>query len=86
MERGRRSRGDFGDRRTKRKIGLCRQASSNDPSYTRFLVEAGIDSISVTPERKDGRSALEVPLEAIDTTQVLIRRESEAALSPSTFA
>jgi pyruvate, water dikinase len=33
-----------------RKVGLCGQAPSTDPSYARFLVEAGIDSISVTPD------------------------------------
>ena len=29
---------------------LCGQAPSNDPEYARILVEAGIDSISVTPD------------------------------------
>ncbi|WP_323770771.1 phosphoenolpyruvate synthase [Antarctobacter sp.] len=33
-----------------RKIGLCGQAPSNDPGFARLLVEAGIDSISVTPD------------------------------------
>jgi pyruvate,water dikinase len=33
-----------------RKIGLCGQAPSNDPDFARLLVEAGIDSISVTPD------------------------------------
>jgi pyruvate,water dikinase len=37
-------------RRRKRKIGLCGQAPSDHPEYARFLVEAGIDSISVTPD------------------------------------
>lgn len=32
------------------KVGFCGQAPSNDPSYARFLTEAGIDSISVTPD------------------------------------
>jgi pyruvate,water dikinase len=32
------------------KVGLCGQAPSNDPTFARLLVEAGIDSISVTPD------------------------------------
>ncbi|HSG32925.1 MAG TPA: putative PEP-binding protein, partial [Sphingomonadaceae bacterium] len=33
------------------KIGLCGQAPSDHPEFARFLVECGIDSISVTPDR-----------------------------------
>jgi pyruvate,water dikinase len=33
-----------------RRIGLCGQAPSDRPRFARFLVEAGIDSISVTPD------------------------------------
>ncbi|SFK01134.1 phosphoenolpyruvate synthase [Celeribacter neptunius] len=33
-----------------RKVGLCGQAPSNDPDFARLLVEAGIDTISVTPD------------------------------------
>ncbi|KAK4035317.1 hypothetical protein C8A01DRAFT_17987 [Parachaetomium inaequale] len=32
------------------KIGLCGQAPSDHPEFARFLVEAGIDSISVSPD------------------------------------
>jgi pyruvate, water dikinase len=32
------------------KVGLCGQAPSNDSSFARLLVAAGIDSISVTPD------------------------------------
>ncbi|GAA4644056.1 phosphoenolpyruvate synthase [Pontixanthobacter gangjinensis] len=32
------------------KIGLCGQAPSDDPEFARFLVDCGIDSISVTPD------------------------------------
>jgi pyruvate, water dikinase len=33
-----------------RKVGLCGQRPSDDPDFARFLVAAGIDSISVTPD------------------------------------
>ncbi len=33
-----------------RKVGLCGQRPSDDPGFARLLVEAGIDSISVTPD------------------------------------
>lgn len=33
-----------------RKIGICGQAPSNHPEFARFLVDAGIDSISVSPD------------------------------------
>ncbi|MFN8217305.1 MAG: phosphoenolpyruvate synthase [Solirubrobacterales bacterium] len=39
-----------GAHRRGRKVGLCGQKPSNDPSFARFLVEAGIDSISVAPD------------------------------------
>jgi pyruvate,water dikinase len=32
------------------KVGLCGQRPSNDPAFARLLVEAGIDSISITPD------------------------------------
>ncbi|MEZ0367837.1 MAG: putative PEP-binding protein, partial [Candidatus Sericytochromatia bacterium] len=32
------------------KIGLCGQAPSDHPEFARFLVEAGIDSISFNPD------------------------------------
>ena len=32
------------------KVGFCGQAPSNDPAFARLLVEAGIDTISVTPD------------------------------------
>ncbi|WP_035805710.1 phosphoenolpyruvate synthase [Kitasatospora mediocidica] len=33
-----------------RPVGLCGQRPSDDPEFTRFLVQAGIDSISVAPD------------------------------------
>ncbi len=32
------------------KVGLCGQAPSNHPEFARFLVDCGIDSVSVTPD------------------------------------
>ena len=37
-------------RATGTKIGLCGQAPSDHPEFARFLVDCGIDSISVTPD------------------------------------
>ena len=36
--------------RKKRKVGLCGQAPSDHPEFAAFLVQAGIDSISVNPD------------------------------------
>jgi pyruvate,water dikinase len=33
-----------------RKIGICGQAPSDYPDFAKFLVEQGIDSISLTPD------------------------------------
>lgn len=32
------------------KVGLCGQAPSDNPAFAEFLVECGIDSISVSPD------------------------------------
>ncbi|KAK0654193.1 hypothetical protein QBC41DRAFT_351525 [Cercophora samala] len=37
-------------REKKSKVGICGQAPSDHPEFARFLVEAGIDSISVIPD------------------------------------
>ncbi len=34
----------------KRKVGICGEAPSNYPEFTRFLVKKGIDSVSVEPD------------------------------------
>ncbi|WP_157268986.1 phosphoenolpyruvate synthase [Azohydromonas aeria] len=39
-----------GARRNGRHVGICGQAPSDHPELVRFLVEIGIDSISVTPD------------------------------------
>jgi pyruvate,water dikinase len=39
-----------GCRRTGRHSGFCGQAPSDRPEIARFLVEQGIDAISVTPD------------------------------------
>jgi pyruvate,water dikinase len=39
-----------GAHRNARPIGICGQAPSDYPEYARFLVEAGIDSISLNPD------------------------------------
>lgn len=39
-----------GARRNARHVGICGQAPSDHPELARFLVEIGIDSISVTPD------------------------------------
>jgi pyruvate,water dikinase len=31
-------------------VGLCGQAPSDRPAFARFLVDAGIDSMSVSPD------------------------------------
>jgi pyruvate,water dikinase len=37
-------------RKAGRKIGLCGQAPSNHPEFAAFLVDAGISSVSVSPD------------------------------------
>ncbi|MDP7302216.1 MAG: PEP/pyruvate-binding domain-containing protein, partial [Pirellulaceae bacterium] len=45
-----------------RKIGICGQAPSDYPEFAQFLVEQGIDSISLTPDAvvKTSLSVLEI--------------------------
>lgn len=37
-------------RKYKRKIGICGDAPSTYPEFARFLVDCGIDSISLSPD------------------------------------
>jgi phosphoenolpyruvate-protein kinase (PTS system EI component) len=48
-----------------RKIGLCGQAPSDYPEFARFLVECGIDSMSLNPDAvlRTTRQVLEVEAE-----------------------
>jgi pyruvate,water dikinase len=47
-----------GSKRNGRQVGLCGQAPSDKPQFAEFLVEHGIDSISLTPDSVIG--AIEV--------------------------
>ena len=63
-------RASSGARKAKgRKIGICGQAPSDYPEFAQFLVEQGIDSISLNPD-------------AVLKTTVRIL-ETEGALSPA---
>lgn len=53
-----------------RKVGICGQAPSDYPEFTRFLVECGIDSISLNPDT------------VLKTTELVL--ETERALAPAT--
>ena len=48
-----------------RPVGFCGQAPSNDPAYAQLLVDAGIDSVSVTP---DSFVAVKRQIAAAETT------------------
>ena len=58
-------------RRLGRKIGLCGQAPSDYPEFARFLVECGIDSMSLNPDA------------VLPTTQLVVEAEAEAARTSS---
>ena len=49
-----------------RKVGICGQAPSDYPDFAKFLVEAGIDSISLNPD-----SAIAVKLQVAQTEALL---------------
>jgi pyruvate,water dikinase len=56
-----------GARRNGRPCGICGQAPSDYPEIARFLVEAGITSLSLTPDR------------VLATTRVVLEIERELA-------
>ncbi|MBW2976759.1 phosphoenolpyruvate synthase [Candidatus Woesearchaeota archaeon] len=51
-------------KKNKRKIGICGDRPSSDPEFAKFLVECGIDSMSLTPD-------------AILKTTILVQKEEE---------
>jgi pyruvate,water dikinase len=53
---------------TGRKIGICGQAPSDYPEFARFLVELGIDSISLNPD-----TVIKTRLEIADTERTIAR-------------
>ena len=50
-------------RKRGRKIGICGQAPSDYPDFAQFLVECGIDSISLNPDT------------VLKTTAAIVRQE-----------
>jgi pyruvate,water dikinase len=50
-------------RKKGRKIGICGQAPSDYPEFAQFLVEQGIDSISLNPDT------------AVKTTLAILEKE-----------
>ncbi len=54
----------------KRKIGICGQAPSDFPDFAAFLVECGIDSMSLTPDT------------AVKTRLLVAEKEKELGISP----
>ncbi|MEX1183183.1 MAG: phosphoenolpyruvate synthase [Gemmatimonadota bacterium] len=57
-----------------RKIGICGQAPSDYPEFAQFLVEAGIDSMSLTVDA------------VMATTQAVLQLESRTDEAPGAFA
>ena len=62
------------------KIGLCGQAPSDHPEFAAFLVECGIDSISVTP---DSFIAVKRQVAAAESIKELIREKRECGACES---
>jgi pyruvate,water dikinase len=60
-----------------RKVGLCGQAPSDHPQFVNFLIRAGIDSVSVTPD-----SFLGVKQHIADAERLLRRHAASAGGAP----
>jgi pyruvate,water dikinase len=60
-----------GAHRLNRRVGICGQAPSDYPEFAAFLVDAGIDSISVTPDA------------LVRTVERVAEAERRLALSPA---
>jgi pyruvate,water dikinase len=58
-------------KRAGKKIGICGQAPSDYPEFAQFLVERGINSISLNPDT------------VIQTTQMILETEKELKQSQS---
>jgi len=58
-------------KKNKRKVGICGQAPSDFPEFAEFLVEEGIDSISLTPDT------------VVKTTIALLKKEKALRRSRS---
>jgi pyruvate,water dikinase len=65
--------------RSGREVGLCGQAPSNHRDFARLLVEAGIDSISVTPDSFTGVKQHAAAAEARELAEKSLATKSEAA-------
>jgi pyruvate,water dikinase len=66
-----------------RKVGICGQAPSDYPDFARFLVENGIDSISLNP---DAVLSTTVDIRALEEgmeRSVAVHRESDKSQSPA---
>ena len=65
-------------RRLGKKIGLCGQAPSDYPEFAKFLVECGIDSMSLNPDAVLATTGLVLAAESARTAA-----QPEAALAPA---
>jgi pyruvate,water dikinase len=67
-----------------RKIGICGQAPSDYPEFARFLVNEGIDSVSLNPDSQLKTTLAIVELEKARATRPSIDQPSEALVATTT--